>query len=137
MKVLKWLREKNCPWDSETVESALHYTYYFVARWAIENGCKVSETALSLLATKHQLNLLQSIKNISISSEFCIKAAESGQLEVLIWAKENGCEFDEEIFATAAKSGKLDIIQWLQENGCPRNEKTCVNAVKKGYFDIL
>ena len=43
----------------------------------------------------------------------------NGHLEVLKWARENGCPWDEWTFRHTMKNGHLDVITWLGENGCP------------------
>ena len=48
-----------------------------------------------------------------------MEAAKYGHLEVLKWARENGCPWDEVTCAYAAKGGHLDVLKWARENGCP------------------
>jgi hypothetical protein len=45
----------------------------------------------------------------------------NGHLEVLKWARENDCPWDEETCAFAAQVGHLDVLKWARENGCPWN----------------
>ena len=49
----------------------------------------------------------------------CMYAAIGGQLEMLQWARQNGCPWDEHTCACAAKGGHLEVLQWARENGCP------------------
>ena len=49
----------------------------------------------------------------------CINAAEGGHLEVLVWARENGCDWDQLTCANAAEGGNLEVLEWARENGCP------------------
>ena len=39
-----------------------------------------------------------------------------GHLEVLKWARENGCQWDEWTCATAAEGGHLEVLKWAREN---------------------
>jgi len=55
---------------------------------------------------------------------------EGGHLEVLKWARENGCPWDEETCAYAAKGGHLEVLKWARENGCPWDEWTCAYAAR-------
>ena len=60
-------------------------------------------------------------------------AAESGDLELLKWAREHGCplvEVDEDVgeytmnsCACAAWGGRLEVVKWLREQDCPWNVK--------------
>ena len=46
-------------------------------------------------------------------------AAEGGHLEVLQWAHQNGCPWDEGTCKAAAKKGHLEVLKWARQNGCP------------------
>ena len=48
----------------------------------------------------------------------CSGAAASGHLEILIWAHENGCPWNEYTCSEADDNGHLDILQWARNNGC-------------------
>src|ERR1700722_7617216 len=47
----------------------------------------------------------------------CLHAAKRGHLEVLTWARTNGCPWDERICALAAEDGHLEVLQWAHANG--------------------
>jgi len=53
------------------------------------------------------------------------------------YAREAGCEWNEETCETAVISGNLDILKYLHENGCPWNGETCFVAAEQGYLDCL
>ena len=65
-QVLKWAREKGCPWNSLTCSRAAKGGHLEVLKWARENGCPWNE-------------------------QTCAYAAKGGHLEVLKWAHANGC----------------------------------------------
>ena len=46
-------------------------------------------------------------------------AAGRGHLEVLQWARANGCEWNEDTCSDAAEEGHLEVLQWARANGCP------------------
>ena len=46
---------------------------------------------------------------------------EGGHLEVLQWARANGCPWDQRTCAYAATGGHLEVLQWARANGCPWN----------------
>jgi hypothetical protein len=71
------------------------------------------------------------IKNV------CNYAARRGHLEVLQWARENGCHWDKWTCAYAAKCGHLEILQWARENGCPWDKWTCAYAAFRGHLEVL
>ena len=45
-------------------------------------------------------------------------AALYGHLEILKWARENGCEWDQQVCSYAASIGHFEILKWARENGC-------------------
>ena len=34
-------------------------------------------------------------------------------------------------------NGHLEMLQWARANGCPWNWLTCANAKAKGHFELL
>ena len=56
-------------------------------------------------------------------------------MEVLRWARENGCEWD--AMDQAALGGKLGLVQPLRGEGCPWNKWTCFQAVEQGHVKVL
>ena len=82
----------------------------------------------------------------------CTFAAEFGHLEIVKWARENGCPWEagrclrglhdlgdriNYTCAWAARHGHLEVIKWARENGCPWDEKTCSWAAKGGQLEVL
>jgi hypothetical protein len=53
-------------------------------------------------------------------------------LEVLKWARENDCPWDEETCMGAAWKGHLEVLKWARANGCPWDAKTCETAAFNG-----
>jgi hypothetical protein len=45
--------------------------------------------------------------------------------ELLRWAKERGCKWDESMSAKIAQGGNLEALRWARENGCPWDVRTC------------
>jgi len=111
LRILKWLRGRNCPWNSWTCKGAARNGHLEVLKWARENGC-------------------------DWDSETCSAAAMNGHLETLKWARENGCEWDSQTCSGAAQYGHLEILQWAIENGYD-NECVCFWAVEGGHTKIL
>jgi len=56
---------------------------------------------------------------LSVDRMTTYKAAEKGHLDILIWARSNGCPWNSGTSAVAARSGHLGILQWVRLNGCP------------------
>jgi hypothetical protein len=62
-------------------------------------------------------------------------AAEGGQLDVLQWARANGCPWDAETCWGAAHKGHLEVLKWARANGCPWNASTREKAAELGYIN--
>jgi hypothetical protein len=59
-------------------------------------------------------------------------------LDVLQWARENGCPWDAGTCINAAAGGNLELLQWLREQGGPWNAQTVRSlAIACGYMEIL
>jgi hypothetical protein len=71
-----------------------------------------------------------------------INAADSGQLHILQWMREQQppCPWDDHWTCTnAASSGYLHILQWLREQQppCPWSHWTFTNAASEGHLHVL
>ncbi len=97
-------------------------------------------------------------------SSICNNAAIGGHLDILIWGRLNGCDWnndalmyaaqyghlhiikyiskyihkkDADICARAALNGHLNILIWAKEHGYRCNENVCRNASLGGHLEIL
>ena len=70
-------------------------------------------------------------------SNYTDELALRGHLEVLQWARQNGCPWDELTCAYAAAGGHLEVLQWARQNGCPWDQSTCVWAASGGHLEVL
>jgi hypothetical protein len=60
----------------------------------------------------------------------CTYAARNGHLEVLKWARENGCSWNENTCTYAAKNGHLEVLKWAIMNRCPYENTEIWNWLK-------
>jgi hypothetical protein len=78
-----------------------------------------------------------------VFARVCAEAASAGRLEVLMWARDNGCPWNVSTCLEAAKNGHLDCLKWAHENGCPlehgRPSKNdiCLYAAQGGHLECL
>ena len=68
---------------------------------------------------------------------FCKLAAADGYLNLIKWARTNGCSWNEVTCENAAEGGYLEVLQWLHANGCPWNWYTCAGAAGRGHLEVL
>ena len=67
----------------------------------------------------------------------CNIAAENGWLDLLIWAKLNGYEWDSWTCSYAASNGHLEVIKWARQNGCEWDSAVCSCAAWNGHLEVL
>ena len=73
-----------------------------------------------------------------MDSDTCLYAAEGGHLEVLKWARTNGCEWDEEeTCSSAARGGYFKLLKWARTQGCDWDKQTCNAAARGGHLKML
>ncbi len=70
-------------------------------------------------------------------TQMCAYAALGGHLEVLQWARSQGCPWDERTCGWAARGGHLEVLQWARSQGCPWNEEICATAARGGHLEVL
>lgn len=54
-------------------------------------------------------------------------SAKHGFLDVLMWAKKRGYNFDEHTFECAVMNGEIRNLIWLKNNSCPYNKDKILN----------
>jgi hypothetical protein len=97
LSIMRWLKEKCCPWSSWTFYYASEHNNLVNIQWLRANGCPWSE-------------------------ETFVAAARNGNIENMIWLKQNGCPWDARTFYYAEDHGNPFNVKWLKINGCPRGD---------------
>eukprot|EP00658_Telonema_sp_P-2_P023351 TRINITY_DN19355_c0_g1_i5.p1 TRINITY_DN19355_c0_g1~~TRINITY_DN19355_c0_g1_i5.p1 ORF type:complete len:272 (-),score=32.71 TRINITY_DN19355_c0_g1_i5:456-1271(-) len=67
----------------------------------------------------------------------CALIAGRGDVEMLEWAKEQGCRWDESTCSAAALNGHWDLLDWARLFDCRWDWQTCSNAALRGHLGIL
>jgi hypothetical protein len=82
---------------------------------------------------------LPSGKVFTLNQEFfCSGVAETNDLKLLRWAREEKeCEWDSLTSGTAAGQGNLDMLKYCCENGCEVHNGTCTEAANYGNLACL
>ncbi|PNH10598.1 Ankyrin repeat domain-containing protein [Tetrabaena socialis] len=57
-----------------------------------------------------------------LSAELFASAAESGNMELLVWLHDRGCPWDESVFSVAGNTGCEEQLEWLAARGCPMGD---------------
>jgi len=68
----------------------------------------------------------------------CVQAAQTGNLALLRWLREEKMfEWGEGTINKAAEIGHLHIVKYCMKQNCPINELPCAIAAGNGHLDIL
>jgi hypothetical protein len=100
--------------DKCTKNAAIN-SHLHILKWVVENGMILSET-------------------------ICPIAARNGRLDILQFARLNGCGWFHNISVpdVASEHGYLHILKWSHENGAEIWPDACINgALKGGHLDIV
>ena len=87
-----------------------------------------ADAAASVARAEAVLGVLKGPARERFKSGLCAYAAEGGHLEVLQWARAQGCPWDWRTCAWAARNGHLEVLQWARAHGCRWDEATCAYA---------
>ena len=103
-----------------------------------QHNIKNIEDLWSFLATTNYLSLMKwLIQKHKINNCVTKCAAKNGNLEVLQWARQNGCKWGPNTCVYAAENGHLEVLQWARQNGCEWNSDTCAYAALNGHLEVL
>ena len=69
---------------------------------------------------------------------FCWNVAQTNELELLNWAREEKkCEWDSGTINAAAEQGNLEMIKYCVANECPIDVFACESAASEGHLECL
>ena len=103
-------------------------------------GHPVEETTWETAAGLGYLRTLKHLHQqggLNLYNVLPMKAAKTGQLEVMKWLHANGCPWDADTCESAAEGGHLKVLQRARANGCPWGARTCSGAAEGGHLDVL
>jgi hypothetical protein len=78
-------------------------------------------------------------REVTMNQEaFCWQVAQTNDLKLLRWVREaKECDWDYHTSAIAAHKGNLDMLKYCCENGCEVHTGTCANAANFGHLACL
>ncbi|KAL6059439.1 Ankyrin repeat domain containing protein [Balamuthia mandrillaris] len=136
LELLRWARDQGFPWTEEVCSTAARSKHLALLKWARENGCPWRDQDMRESAVHGGLDVLKFVvgQGVTLAGDPCVcaLAARRGSLEMVQWAKENGCPWDATFMAEATKTDHLEIVKWARENGCPWDSRAMMNAAVWG-----
>lgn len=73
----------------------------------------------------------------SLSFSACTMAAQTGNLDALKATREEGFPWDESTCIAAARNGDLAMLSWVIHQDCPVTELTCRAVAGNGHLQVL
>ena len=128
LSLVKWLRSQECPWDSNLYIYAALYGHIDLLEWAEKNGCPMDIAQPS------------NLENHDINRCICCSAATNGSLEVMKWVISHGFSWHDLIMNRLLKSKnneRLKTFLWALDQGCPWNSDIYCMLSYYGRFDII
>jgi hypothetical protein len=111
--VLRHLRAQGCEWDEETTGAAAEFGHLSLVKWLISAGCPFTKSTI------------------------CEDAARSGSIEMIVYARQRGCELNAKVMEAAAERGRLSMCQYLHSEGCALDETAATGAAYYGRIGTL
>ena len=69
---------------------------------------------------------------------FCWNVAQTNELELLKWAREEKkCEWDSGTINAAAEQGNLEMVKYCVAKKCPIDAWACAEAAGNGHLEVL
>jgi len=109
---LMWARLKGCPWT-------IPISILEIGRQAVSSSFGFAVMSTIFESNLQHIGELDPDYESQIQTGACYLAAQAGHLHILEWARNNGCEWDEDTCKAAAHAGHWDIAKWCIDNGCP------------------
>src|SRR5271155_4194575 len=107
----------------------------------IETLSNISKTSVVVLARVNKLCYKLACK-CAIQNKInrqlqCYEIAAEGSLEILKWARSEGCPWNSSTCSWAAYNGHFELLKWARSEGCPWDSDTCSLAAQNGHMKIL
>ena len=125
---MKWCRLNGFHWNELTCEAAAVYPN--LLKWC--KGCPWKK---------------DNIGRCKWLTHTCASVARENNLDLLIWGRKNGCEWDESVTRTLAMTGNVSLLKWCLGVGrrqqdsrigiCPWDQLTVLYSCMYGHYNVL
>lgn len=136
LNILNFYKEKQIDIRWSLYDLAIQCNQLKVIKWAHENVYKWTRKNFLSAGEKGNIEIIKYMhKNgCYLDIDFCGTIVLMANLELLKWARENKCPWDENTFywATQSSIGQdfpndlIKILNYLKENNCPWDERTII-----------
>ncbi|ELR11103.1 uncharacterized protein ACA1_351310 [Acanthamoeba castellanii str. Neff] len=140
LELLQWARANGCPWDQMTCALAAEGGHMEVLQWARDNGGRGPAAVRETNGRQRWRPAAATLRSYSGSTPMAARGTpkpvhrrpRGGHLDILQWARANGCLWDEKTCARPAGGAP-----WASANGCPWGRQTWANMIKRGDADMV
>ena len=131
LEVLQWARENGCPWDEETCSARLREATWRCFSGRVRTGARGTRRRANTRRGEATWRCCSGRVRTGArgTRRTCENAAGGGHLEVLKWARENGCPFTWRCCSGRVRTGVRGTSSrghaprtgrpYLVEHGCP------------------
>ncbi len=140
-KIINWLEENKClitSGSSSDINYDISKGNIQILKWLKDNKL-FDEHSFKIAVDIGNESVIQLLKDrdCPYGKYNYEDAIKKNRLEDIIWLKETGLDFSNDIFKFAVEIGNEKIIQWLKDNGCPFGKYTYEDAIKKKRLEDL
>jgi hypothetical protein len=139
--VLCYLQERGCKWDEHTTAVAAKYNHLSLVKWLLSAGCPFQASSMCEGAASSgsiEMMVYARQRGCELNAGVMQAAAEKGHLSMCQYLLSEGCAWDAAASNWAAYSGHLDTLRWLREHGCPLlAADACIHAAEGGHIDTI
>jgi hypothetical protein len=140
IEVLLYLKQQGCVLNIDTMRSAAMMGHLATCQFLVEEQCPCDADACTLAAQNGHMETVRFLLDSSCPwdvNAVCIRAAESGDIQLLQYLKQQGCVFSEDVMRAAAHTGDLYTCRYLHDEQCPWDTTACEYAAHGGHVDTL
>lgn len=135
---LQWMSEDE---KKEALKKALEIDGAFPLSDMVIKAGGIHFSVLGLAAKNNEFELLKFIHNRDREIQWhwciCYFASKHNNLEMLQYARSNGCPWDYQVHSCAALNNSTEILEYAAENKCPWHDRTLLEATKQGSLDAV
>jgi hypothetical protein len=138
LQLLILLKEMQAVFDEHTLAAASGHMK--AVEYLCDQGCPLGTTATDAAARRGDMAMLKYLRNRgcpwrTLGIDRCV--AESGDIEMMRWIQEHGCDVTIAIPRVAARKGDLNMLAFLMSEQCEFDTSICTTATLHGHLPVL
>eukprot|EP00953_Heterococcus_sp_UTEX-ZZ885_P002106 1644-Heterococcus_DN1.PRE.5 len=139
-EVLLYLMQQGCVLNLDTMRSAAMMGHLAICQFLVAEQCPFDAGACTLAAQSGCMEVMRFLIESGCPWDvdaISVRAAESGDMQLLQYLKQQGGMFSEDVMRAAAHAGDVHLCRYLYDEQCPWDTTACENAAHGGHVDTL